>query len=234
MDDRAFDELLRDALAQANLEDGTDLRAPAEEPDFSPAYRQDRMRLLADPQKWYRRRQKKAKTPLLRRVAGFAVVCVLSVALLSAVSPDVRASLLLWTRSQEEEYTQFKFPGTGEAVTQTVPEYALTALPEGFAEAERGSDSFGGYVTYENGDGCHILLRTNSMEATSSMFLDSGDAEIRSVMVNGCAGEMYVRPKPKTNTILWMDEEAMVSFSLQAPMNPEGLLVLAESVEEIE
>lgn len=234
MDDRAFDALLRDALAQANLEDGTDLRDPAEEPDFSPAYRQDRMRLLADPQKWYRRRQKRTRTTLLRRVAGFAAVCVLSVTLLAAASPDVRASLLLWTRTQDEAYTEFKFPGTGEVVSQTVPEYTITALPEGYAEADRSGDGFGGHVAYEKEGEGPILLQTSSLESTGSTFLDSGDAEVREVVVKGCAGELYVRPEPKTNTILWMDQEAMVSFMLHAPMAPEELLALAESVEIVQ
>ena len=232
MDDRAFDALLRDALGQVNLEEQAEALEQTEEPDLSPAYRRDRLRLLADPMGWYRRRTG-GWQHRLRRAACFAAVCVASVALLAAVSPDVRASLLLWTRSQNEEYTRFDFHGEG-TVTQPAEGYTITALPEGFTETDRQENAGGGIVVYENGEGRSILLQTGSMDAASSVLLDSEDAEIRSVLVNGCPGELYLRPAPKTNTALWMDEEAKVSFCLQAAADPETLMALAESVEKME
>ena len=54
-DDSRFDALLADALRQVNLEEAA-AQSRTEEPDFSPAYRRDRLRLLADPMGWYRRR----------------------------------------------------------------------------------------------------------------------------------------------------------------------------------
>lgn len=232
MDDRDFDALLRDALLQANLEEQAESLRQTEEPEFSSAYHRDRMRLLADPMGWYRRRTG-GRRHRLRRAACFAAVCVASVVLLAAVSPDVRASLLLWTRSQDEEYTRFTFHGDG-AVTQPASGYIITALPEGFSETDRQEDAAGGIVVYENGRGCSILLQTGSMDAAASLFLDSEDAEIHSITVNGCTGEMYLRPSPKTNTILWMDEEAKVSFCLQAAADSETLITMAESVEQEE
>lgn len=230
-DDSRFDALLADALRQVNLEEAA-AQSRTEEPDFSPAYRRDRLRLLADPMGWYRRRTGGRKRRL-GRAACFAAVCVASVVLLAAVSPDVRASLLLWSRSQDGEYTHFTFHGEG-TVTQPASGYTVTALPEGFAETDRQEDDAGGIVVYENGGGCTILLQTGSMDAASSMFLDSEDAEIRSVLVNGCPGELYLRPAPKTNTILWMDEEAKVGFCLQAAADGDTLLAMAESVEKAE
>ena len=209
MDERAFDELLRRALAQANLEDQAEALDQTEEPDFSPAYRRDRMRLLADPEKWAR------------------------LSCLVAASPNDRADILNWVMRRYDDHTEFRFPGDGETPDK-VADYAVTALPAGFREKERYNDVFGSSVTYEDGGEAYIMLQCMSMQATTTMALDSEGAEIREITVNGCSGELYIHQPPKTNMMIWMDEEAQVSFFLIAPVDADAILEMAESVEAVE
>ena len=63
---RQFDALLRQGLMDANLAQYENLleRADGREADFSPRYRRERMRLLADPWGWERRQPER---PMLRR-----------------------------------------------------------------------------------------------------------------------------------------------------------------------
>lgn len=234
MDERAFDKLLRDALAQANLEDQAEALDQTGEPDFSPAYLQDRMRLLADPKKWYRRRKSRAgwRRPL-RSAACAALVCVLGFSCLVAASPNVRADILNWVMRRYDDHTEFRFPGDGETPDK-VADYAVTALPAGFREKERYNDVFGSSVTYEDDGEAYIMLQCMSMQATTTMALDSEGAEIREITVNGCSGELYIHQPPKTNMMIWMDEEAQVSFFLMAPTDADAILEMAESVEALE
>ena len=63
---RQFDALLRQGLMDANLAQYENVleRADGREADFSPRYRRERMRLLADPWGWERRQPER---PMLRR-----------------------------------------------------------------------------------------------------------------------------------------------------------------------
>lgn len=110
---RQFDEFLRQGLMGANLAqyEGVLRGLPDWEPDFSPQYRRERMRLLADPWKWVRRRAR----PLWRRIARSAACIVLTSAVLFgallAASPTVRAKVAQWV---QETFWGVFFDGLGQ------------------------------------------------------------------------------------------------------------------------
>ena len=88
-----FDILLRQGLMDANLEQyGRVLQnAEAREPDFSPRYLRERMRLLADPQNWEKRQARPA--PRRRRIPrGVAV----AIAVLLLITAAAAVTVSLW------------------------------------------------------------------------------------------------------------------------------------------
>ena len=87
-----FDIQLRRALMDANLEQyGSVLeKAEAREPDFSPQYRRERTRLLADPQGWGRRR---TRPGALRRLPRKALIAAIAAVLLAVTAAAVTAPL---------------------------------------------------------------------------------------------------------------------------------------------
>lgn len=86
-----FDTLLRQGLMDANLAQyGRVLRqAEAGEPDFSPRYLRERMRLLADPWNW----GEKQTRPAPRRGISHGVAAVIAVILLVTAAAAVSVSL---------------------------------------------------------------------------------------------------------------------------------------------
>lgn len=78
---RQFDEMLRRGLMEANLAQYETVleKLPEWEPDFSPRYRRERTRLLADPWGWVRRRAGGRRTRLnWRLIAVIAALLLLS------------------------------------------------------------------------------------------------------------------------------------------------------------
>lgn len=78
---RQFDEFLRQGLMEANLAQYETVldRLPDWEPDFSPKYLRERMRLLADPWSWVRRRARGRRARLSWRfIAIVAALLLLS------------------------------------------------------------------------------------------------------------------------------------------------------------
>ena len=87
---RQFEESLRRGLMDANLAQYEKVlrRADAMEPDFSPAYLRERMRLLADPRGWMRRREA-AGFRRRRRLNWRLIAIVAALLLLSACAVAV-------------------------------------------------------------------------------------------------------------------------------------------------
>ena len=85
-----FDILLRQGLMDANLAQYQPVlqSADASEPDFSPGYLRERMRLLADPQGWERRQARPAPHRRLPRgIAAAIAVLLLITAAAAATAP---------------------------------------------------------------------------------------------------------------------------------------------------
>ena len=101
---RQFDDLLRRGLMAANLAQYETVleRVPEWEPDFSPRYLRERMRLLADPWNWVRRRERPLWKQIARNVACVALACTVALGALMTVSPTVRAAVTRWFRETFE------------------------------------------------------------------------------------------------------------------------------------
>ncbi len=121
---RQFDALLRQGLMEANLAQYENVleRADDREADFSPRYRRERMRLLADPWGWERRQPER---PMLRRGITRGVAVAVAVILLAVTA--VAASAPLWiaffgglNQRQQEIISDMEI--SGEKAEKTAPE----------------------------------------------------------------------------------------------------------------
>lgn len=131
---RQFDEMLRRGLMEANLAQYETVleKLPEWEPDFSPRYRRERMRLLADPWNWVRRRAQPMWKRAARNIACVILACTLALGSLMAVSPTVRASVFGWLRTITRDMTYYEGPSGNFRVYQEQPGWRPTWIPEGF------------------------------------------------------------------------------------------------------
>ena len=118
-----FDALLRQGLMDANLAQYESIFQQIETnpPDFSPQYHRERMRFLADPWNW----EKKRTQPVLRRGIFRGIAVAIAVILLATVAVAVTAPLWITffggldQRQQEivgdMEITDGREMGSGEA-----------------------------------------------------------------------------------------------------------------------
>lgn len=128
-----FDILLRQGLMDANLEQyGRVLQnAEAREPDFSPRYLRERMRLLADPQNWEKRQARPA--PRRRRIPrGVAV----AIAVLLLITAAAAVTVSLWVsyfggldQRQQEIIGDMELSGEKTEEPETGVEKTAALLP---------------------------------------------------------------------------------------------------------
>ena len=128
-----FDMLLRQGLMDANLEQyGRVLRSvEAKEPDFSPRYLRERMRLLSAPQEWERRQTRPA--PRRRKIPrGIAV----AIAVLLLITAAAAAAVSLWVtyfggldQRQQEIVGDMELSGEKTGKPETTKTTAESLLP---------------------------------------------------------------------------------------------------------
>lgn len=182
------------------------------------------------PLAWARSRRRPALRTAARHAAAVLLVLVLSAAVLVTVSPQARADITRWVAEQTGNVLDFQFRGDSPA--QPIPQYQITALPEGYVETER-TDSFGaGNVTYKNSDGDMILLSYSYMQdgASSSFILNDTDT-MSDIRVSGMPGKLILSAEEKNfNRVLWIDAAQNLQFTISAAAEESVIIAMAESI----
>lgn len=199
MTDQELDQMMRRALLDAAAQEAEAL--PQEPPELSPRHGRSMRAMLRDPLAWARSRRRPAlrtaaRHAAARHAAAVLLVLVLSAAVLVTVSPQARADITRWVAEQTGNVLDFQFRGDSPA--QPIPQYQITALPEGYVETERTDSFAAGNVTYKNSDGDMILLDYAYMQdGASSRFVLNDTDTMSDIRVSGMPGKMILSTEEK-------------------------------------
>lgn len=221
MTDQELDQMLRRALLDAAAQEAETL--PQEPPELSPRHGRSMRAMLRDPLAWARSRRR----PALRTAARHAAAVLL---VLVTVSPQVRADITRWVAEQTGNVLDFQFRGDSPA--QPIPQYQITALPEGYVETERTDSFAAGNVTYKNSDGDMILLDYAYMHdgALHRIILNDTDT-MSDIRVSGMPGKLILSTEEKSfDCILWIDAAQNLQFTITAVAEESVIIAMAESV----
>ena len=220
------DEMLRQAAKESftfYMETVTRNGNPAHTFHPSPAFEQKIGRLA-------HRASRPTHYKLLQRVASVAVAAVLAGGAWLAVSKDARAEFVAWARQMFENSVVYDFYGTYHE--ESLPEYVIAPLPDGFVE----SDVIGGdtmYIRVYENDKDIVIFSYMIMSEDSTMSLFSDGHNYESVQVGPYSGDFYeMTNSEETNELIWFDTENNIVFQISAFMNKDAMLALAECVEK--
>lgn len=233
MTDQELDQMMRRALLDAAAQEVEAL--PQEPPELSPRHGRSMRAMLRDPLAWARSRRRPAlrtaaRHAAARHAAAVLLVLVLSAAVLVTVSPQVQADITRWVAEQTGNVLDFQFRGDSPA--QPIPQYQITALPEGYVETERTDSFAAGNVTYKNSDGDMILLSYTYMHdgAHDGFILDNTDT-VSDIRVSGMPGKLILSTEEKNfNRILWIDAAQNLQFTISAAAEESVIIAMAESI----
>lgn len=228
MTDQELDQMLRRALLDAAAQEAEAL--PQEPPELSPRHGRSMRAMLRDPLAWARSRRRPALRTAARHAAAVLLVLVLSAAVLVTVSPQVRADITRWVAEQTGNVLDFQFRSDSPA--QPIPQYQITALPEGYVETERTDALDAGNVTYKNSDGDTILLDYAYMQdgALHRIILNDTDT-MSDIRVSGMPGKLIISTEEKSfDCILWIDAAQNLQFTITAAAEESVIIAMAESV----
>ena len=221
MTDQELDQMMRRALLDAAAQEAEAL--PQEPPELSPRHGRSMRAMLRDPLAWARSRRR----PVLRTAARHAAAVLL---VLVTVSPQVRADITRWVAEQTGNVLDFQFRGDSPA--QPIPQYQITALPEGSVETERTDSFAAGNVTYKNSDGDMILLSYTYMHdgAHDGFILDNTDT-VSDIRVSGMPGKLILSSlEDHDSYVTWIDGASNMQFTVSAAIDEVSIIDIAESV----
>lgn len=232
MTDQELDQMMRRALLDAAAQEAEAL--PQEPPELSPRHGRSMRAMLRDPLAWARSRRRPALRTAARHAARHAaavlLVLVLSAAALVTVSPQVQADITRWVAEQTGNVLDFQFRGDSPA--QPIPQYQITALPEGYVETERTDALDAGNVTYKNSDGDTILLDYAYMQdgAHDGFILDNTDT-VSDIRVSGMPGKLILSSlEDHDSYVTWIDGASNMQFTVSAAIDEVSIIAIAESV----
>ena len=226
MTDQELDQMMRRALLDAAAQEAEAL--PQEPPELSPRHGRSMRAMLRDPLAWARSRRRPALRTAARHAAAVLLVLVLSAAVLVTVSPQVQADITRWVAEQTGNVLDFQFRGDSPA--QPIPQYQITALPEGYVETERTDALDAGNVTYKNSDGDTILLSYTYDGALHRFILNDTDT-MSDIRVSGMPGKLILSTEEKNfNRILWIDAAQNLQFTISAAAEESVIIAMAESI----
>lgn len=233
MTDQELDRLMRRVLLDSmERREDTETAVPA----FTPSARHDRQirSMLADPIRWAHRRMRPVWKRVLQRVAVILLVFTLSLGSLMAVSPAVRAAVVRWAVEWYENHVTYRY--SGNAIAQDMPQYEITALPEGYVEDTSLRIEWPNYISikYKSEELQNMILfdYIYMQQASVSDFVPGENTIILPVTVNDLNGQLFLEAdwENMRNVITWIDPDSNLQFTLQANLSENDILHMAESV----
>lgn len=204
MTDQELDQMMRRALLDAAAQEAEAL--PQEPPELSPRHGRSMRAMLRDPLAWARSRRRPAlrtaaRHAAARHAAAVLLVLVLSAAVLVTVSPQARADITRWVAEQTGNVLDFQFRGDSPA--QPIPQYQITALPEGYVETERTTNDWITHVEYICADKNWITFSYVYMQdgASTGFSLSDGD-KVQNVTVGNLPGKLILAQDPEVKNAL--------------------------------
>ena len=229
MTDQELDTLMRSVLLDA-LKLDVETTAGGE-PAFeaTPRHRRQMAAMLADPLKWARKRARPIWKSALQKVAMILLVFSLSLGSLMAVSPTVRAAVVRWVTEWYETHIVYRY--SGEDISEEMPYYEISGLPQGYTETIRDVYEASASVVYESPNGDMICFDYTYMQQGAANIIAPGDDEIIDVNINGIQGQLFLpHDSEAAKTITWIDADSNIQFVVKAFCSETDILHMAESV----
>lgn len=233
MTDQELDTLMRRVLLDSLKLDAESTASGELAFEPTPRYQRQMAAMLSDPLKWERRRARPLWKNVVQKAAVILLVFSLSLGSLMAVSPTVRAAVVRWVTEWYETHVVYRF--SGEQLSGEMPKYEITNLPEGYVEDERVDWPTYISIIYRKANDENapwIYLRYVYMQQGTVNNIGTEGADIIPVTVNGIEGQLYLarNPDESDSTITWIDPDKNIAFIVDAALDADSILHIAESV----
>lgn len=186
--------------------------------------------MLADPIPWARKHARPVWKTVLQKVAVLLIVCSLAFGTLFAASPTIRAAVKRWFVEHFATHTTYTY--SGEVLTEEMPTFVLTEIPDGYVLVNTiDRPGFVNY-TYKNDGGQPFRFSYVYMFEGSAATFSTENFTVCETEYDGChATVMISNDASNTNTLTWIDEGLNLHFTVDGYFSQEELIAIADSIQ---
>ena len=221
VDNAVFDAILRKAFTEAFEREVAEIEAQPSAPETIPEkYRRAE-------RKYYSKKMKQSSGTyaVLRKIAACILICLsVGFAALMAI-PTVRASVWDSVVNFYEKYIKFDFNVTAGG-EETIGEYTLGYVPDGFVRTAALETPMRSVYTYENGQSAFYIRYQCSKDNTIAY--DDENGVMRSIKINGIDGYL-VEYLGGTYTLVW--EYNHTVFTVDGDISVNEMMKIAEKIK---
>lgn len=202
---------------------------------FEPSSRYKRQirAMLANPKSWARKKLRPLWKKAIERAAIILLVISAILGSILAIHPAARAAVTRWITEWYETHVVYRY--AGEPISQDMPRYELSALPEGYAEveSERIAEAPAYFRTvYKNERGERIVFSYVHMQQGAALAIQTEGYVVEPAVVNGYSAQLFrpEAPEGQDCIVTWSVPEVNLQFALYAQLDGSDILHIAESV----
>jgi len=177
-----------------------------------------------------REERRSARRKALKQVAVVFLAILIGAGAWLTVDSDARAAFTRWVREVYENSSLYRY--WGEQTAEVLPTYRPSELPVGYVETSVISDDTAHIIVYENNDtpsAAMVLMYSLMHENSNDQIFTTGTNE--AITVHQHPGRFYLAgDEGRSNILLWLDEDAGITFSLSAFLPKDDMLHIAECV----
>ena len=123
-------ELLRDILLDAAIEEFAPEFLSTEPVETSRKFQKSMQSLCNNPTKWAKQKQNPSWKKAIKMAAAILLICILSIGMLTLISPKAYAAVVNWITEWYETHISYLFTGESEEVV--LHNYEITYFPQGY------------------------------------------------------------------------------------------------------
>lgn len=217
------DEMLREAAAEYERYMLAHLPEITEPHVFSKKFERKMQKLFS-----------RARHPVLYHVKRYVAAVLLAIITLFgtviALSPEARAAVIGWVRNTVGEFFQYTSTHSSDS---TACEYELSVIPEGYRQIAIMQKTNGETHLFTDGSGNILQFTYTCGQKDDSFFINAEDYEQHSGYVSDLPADIYISSKNgENNVIVWQSSTSDVIFRIQANVDQDTLIDIAEGVRK--
>lgn len=168
----------------------------------------------------------------LKGVTSAAAVFALCAGLWLGTNAEARAEFTRWLLVQYENSFIYEFSDRGEMRTLKSVEFGW--LPNGYLNTAFELDEDSGFYLFTNSEEKAIVFRYFFMSPERYFEIPRDGVEYETAKVNGALADYYKDlDEGDPNILWWADEKAGIAFDLNAALEKEELIRIAENIRLI-
>lgn len=161
--------------------------------------------------------------------ACFLLFILLGFSSILALNVEARENFVGWIKQQYESFYQYFYIGSHDLAEYK--DYYPSWLPNGYSFKTSIEKDGGKVLIFADSYGNIAHFSYSTVASNTAVYIENVDAEHIDVQINDLDADLYISTSSEqANGIIWTNSSGDTLFAISAPIEPDGLIKMAEKI----